>query len=119
MNALVDHGSGKRTWDDQLRPAVEKPTDAVVKIARTTICGTDLHIMKGNVPTVTDGRSCAPSSSKRASRPGPERPRLALDLDLVQRDGAGFTASPVGIGARLTCLARNLFRRCARERNLP
>jgi alcohol dehydrogenase len=37
-------------------PTVEKATDAIVKIARTTICGTDLHIMKGDVPTVTDGR---------------------------------------------------------------
>jgi len=56
MKALVYHGPGKRTWEDKPRPTVEKPTDAIVKIARTTICGTDLHIMKGDVPTVTDGR---------------------------------------------------------------
>jgi alcohol dehydrogenase len=56
VKALVYHGPGKRTWEDKPRPTVEKPTDAVVKIARTTICGTDLHIMKGDVPTVTDGR---------------------------------------------------------------
>lgn len=56
MKALVYHGPGKRAWEDKSRPTVEHPTDAVVKIARTTICGTDLHIMKGDVPTVTDGR---------------------------------------------------------------
>jgi alcohol dehydrogenase len=56
MRALVYHGPGQRTWEDKPRPTVEKPTDAVVKIARTTICGTDLHIMKGDLPTVTSGR---------------------------------------------------------------
>jgi alcohol dehydrogenase len=56
MKALVYHGPGQRTWEDKPRPTVEKPTDAVVKIARTTVCGTDLHIMKGDLPTVTSGR---------------------------------------------------------------
>ena len=56
MKALVYHGPGKRTWDDKPRPMVEKPTDAVVKIARTTICGTDLHILKGDVRAVAAGR---------------------------------------------------------------
>ena len=56
MKALVYHGPGQRTWEDKPRPTVEKPTDAVVKIARTTICGTDIHIMKGDLPTVTSGR---------------------------------------------------------------
>ncbi len=56
MKALVYHGPGKRTWDDKPRPTVEKPTDAIVKIARTTICGTDLHILKGDVRAVAAGR---------------------------------------------------------------
>jgi alcohol dehydrogenase len=56
MKALVYHGPGKRVWEEKPAPKVEAPTDAVVKILRTTICGTDLHIMKGDVPTVTDGR---------------------------------------------------------------
>lgn len=56
MKALVYHGAGKRSWEEKPKPAIKDPTDAVVKIARTTICGTDLHIMKGDVPTVTDGR---------------------------------------------------------------
>ena len=57
MKALVYHGPGKRVWEEKPPPKVEAPTDAVVKILRTTICGTDLHIMKGDVPTVTDGRT--------------------------------------------------------------
>lgn len=46
----------KRCWEDKPQPAIEKPTDAVVRITHTTICGTDLHILKGDVPAVTAGR---------------------------------------------------------------
>src|SRR5271165_1642122 len=56
MKALVYHGPGKKSWEDKPMPTILKPTDAVVKIFKTTICGTDLHIMKGDVPEVTDGR---------------------------------------------------------------
>jgi alcohol dehydrogenase len=56
MKALVYHGPNTRAWEDRPRPAIHKPTDAVVRITKTTICGTDLHIMKGDVPEVTDGR---------------------------------------------------------------
>jgi alcohol dehydrogenase len=56
MKALVYHGPGKRSWEEKAKPAIKEPGDAIVKIAKTTICGTDLHILKGDVPTVTDGR---------------------------------------------------------------
>ena len=56
MKALVYHGPGKRAWEQKPRPIIEKPTDAIVRITTTTICGTDLHILKGDLPTVTDGR---------------------------------------------------------------
>ncbi|MDB5152063.1 MAG: yjmD, partial [Mucilaginibacter sp.] len=56
MKALVYHGPGKKSWEDKPQPATKTPTDAIVKILKTTICGTDLHIMKGDVPEVTDGR---------------------------------------------------------------
>jgi alcohol dehydrogenase len=56
MKALVYHGPGKRALEDKPKPVLKTPTDAIVKITKTTICGTDLHIMKGDVPTVTDGR---------------------------------------------------------------
>ena len=56
MKALVYHGPGKKSWEDKPMPTLQAPTDAIVEILKTTICGTDLHIMKGDVPTVTDGR---------------------------------------------------------------
>ena len=56
MKALVYHGPGKKSWEEIPRPVILDPTDAVVRISKTTICGTDLHILKGDVPEVTDGR---------------------------------------------------------------
>lgn len=56
MKALVYHGPGKLAFEDKPTPVIKAPTDAIVRITKTTICGTDLHIMKGDVPTVTDGR---------------------------------------------------------------
>jgi alcohol dehydrogenase len=56
MKALVYHGPGKKTWEEKANPVIKEQTDAVVKILKTTICGTDLHIMKGDVTTVKDGR---------------------------------------------------------------
>lgn len=57
MKALVYHGSGKRFWEEKPSPKIQERTDAIVRIVKTTICGTDLHIMKGDVPTVQDGRT--------------------------------------------------------------
>lgn len=57
MKALVYHGPGKKQWESKDDPKVERATDAIVRIDTTTICGTDLHILKGDVPTVTDGRT--------------------------------------------------------------
>jgi alcohol dehydrogenase len=56
MKALVYHGPGHKAWEDRPRPAVQHPADAIVRITTTTICGTDLHILKGDVPSVTPGR---------------------------------------------------------------
>lgn len=56
MKALVYHGPDKLALEDKPTPVITAPTDAIVRITKTTICGTDLHIMKGDVPTVTDGR---------------------------------------------------------------
>lgn len=56
MKALVYHGPGKINLEDKPKPQIEKPTDCIVKISTTTICGTDLHIIKGDVPTVAQGR---------------------------------------------------------------
>ena len=55
MKALVYHGPGKRSWEEKPKPTIKNPTDAIIRITKTTICGTDLHIMKGDVPEVIDG----------------------------------------------------------------
>jgi alcohol dehydrogenase len=56
MKALVYQGPGKNQLEDRPMPQIEAPTDAVVKIVKTTICGTDLHILKGDVPSCSPGR---------------------------------------------------------------
>ena len=56
MKGLVYHGPGQRTWETVPDRRIEAPTDAIVRIDTSTICGTDLHILKGDVPTVTPGR---------------------------------------------------------------
>jgi alcohol dehydrogenase len=56
MKALVFHGPGRRSWEDVDRPRLAAPGDAIVRVDAVTICGTDLHILKGDVPEVTVGR---------------------------------------------------------------
>jgi alcohol dehydrogenase len=56
MKALVFNGPGQKSWTDMPEPQIQKPTDVIVRIDTTTICGTDLHILKGDVPAVTPGR---------------------------------------------------------------
>ncbi len=56
MKALVYQGPGKKALADRPKPALQETTDAIIRITKTTICGTDLHILKGHVPTVTEGR---------------------------------------------------------------
>jgi alcohol dehydrogenase len=56
MKAIVYHGPGNKAWEDVAMPTINEDTDAIVRVDATTICGTDLHILKGDVPAVTDGR---------------------------------------------------------------
>jgi alcohol dehydrogenase len=56
MKAFVYRGPGKNALEDRPRPDITAPTDAIVRIVKTTICGTDLHILKGDVPTCQPGR---------------------------------------------------------------
>ena len=56
MKALVYHGPGQKAWEEAPDPKIVDPTDAIVQVDTTTICGTDLHILKGDVPAVTEGR---------------------------------------------------------------
>jgi len=57
MKALVYHGPNNKSWETKDKPTIQHPSDAIVRITKTTICGTDLHILKGDVPEVTDGRT--------------------------------------------------------------
>jgi alcohol dehydrogenase len=56
MKALVYHAPGVKSWDEVPDPTLTHATDAIVRVDTTTICGTDLHILKGDVPAVTGGR---------------------------------------------------------------
>ena len=53
---LVYRGPGRRAWEQRPHPVLQYPADAIVRITPSTICGTDLHILKGDVPSVTEGR---------------------------------------------------------------
>jgi alcohol dehydrogenase len=56
MQAIVYHGPGHKAWEEVPKPVLLDDTDAIVRVDSVTICGTDLHILKGDVPAVTDGR---------------------------------------------------------------
>jgi alcohol dehydrogenase len=55
MNAVVFHGPGQKSWERAEDPKIEQGEDALVRITSATICGTDLHILKGDVPEVRPG----------------------------------------------------------------
>jgi alcohol dehydrogenase len=71
MKALVYQEPGKKGLEERPVPAVKDPTDAVVKISKTTICGTDLHILKGDVPTCAPGRILGHEGVGVVERVGP------------------------------------------------
>ena len=56
MKGLAYHGPHKLAWEERPKPVLLEATDAIVRITTTTLCGTDLHILKGDVPTVAEGR---------------------------------------------------------------
>ncbi|MEV5408125.1 zinc-dependent alcohol dehydrogenase family protein [Thermopolyspora sp. NPDC052614] len=56
MKAMVYRGPGERSWEEVADPAIAEDTDAIVEVTAVTICGTDLHILKGDVPAVQPGR---------------------------------------------------------------
>ena len=87
MKALVYHGTGKKYWEEKPKPVIKESTDAVVKIFKTTICGTDLHIMKGDVPTVTDGRIIGHEG-----------------VGIIEETGSGVSNFEKGDHVRLSCI---------------
>ena len=72
MRALVYHGPGQKAWEEVPRPVVFDDTDAIVRVDAVTICGTDLHILKGDVPAV-HGRPDPRPRGRRHRRGGRRR----------------------------------------------
>jgi alcohol dehydrogenase len=56
VRAVVYHGPGNKDWEEVADPTIVDDTDAIIRVDAVTICGTDLHILKGDVPAVTEGR---------------------------------------------------------------
>ena len=88
MQALVYNGPGQRSLEDRPKPVVQLPTDAVVRITKTTICGTDLHILKGDVPT------CLPGTVLGHEGVG-----------IVDAVGAGVTTFKAGDHVLISCIS--------------
>ena len=87
MEALVYQGHGKKTVEDRPMPEVKAYTDAIVKVLKTTICGTDLHILKGDVPTCEPGRILGHEG-----------------VGMVETIGAGVTAVKPGDHVLISCI---------------
>ncbi len=87
MKALVYHGPGKKTLEDRPVPELQAPTDAIVRITHTTICGSDLHILKGDVPSCQPGRILGHEG-----------------VGVVEKVGAGVTAFKAGDPVLISCI---------------
>jgi alcohol dehydrogenase len=88
MKALVYHGPGKKLLEDCPAPQIIAPTDAIVRITKTTICGTDLHILKGDVPTCQPGRILGHEG-----------------VGVVEKVGAGVVEFHVGDHVLVSCIS--------------
>jgi alcohol dehydrogenase len=87
MKAHVYHGPGKHGWESKPRPTIQAVTDAVVRVTTSTICGTDLHILKGDLPAVTDGRILGHEA-----------------VGIVEQVGAGVSKFHVGDKVIVSCV---------------
>jgi len=88
MKALVYHGPGRHSWQDVPDPQLIDPDDAIVRVDAVTICGTDLHILKGDVPAVTPGRVLGHEA-----------------VGTVQQVGAGVRNIAVGDRVLVSCIS--------------
>ena len=78
VKALVYHGPGRKSWEDVPDPGIDQDTDAIVRVDTTTICGTDLHILKGDVPEVSEGRILGHEAVGTIEQVGPGVKSLSL-----------------------------------------
>ncbi len=88
MKALVYKGPGQKAFEEHATPELRDPTDAIVRITKTTICGTDLHILKGDVATCTPGRILGHEG-----------------VGVVDAVGAGVTAFKPGDRVLISCVS--------------
>ena len=110
MKALVYHGPGHKAWEEVAEPTLVDDTDAIVRVDATTICGTDLHILKGDVPAV-DRR---PDPRPRGRRHRRRRRHRREDASR-SATGCSCRASPP---AALPVLPRGPLRAVPRRRRL-
>ncbi|PRE80706.1 zinc-dependent alcohol dehydrogenase family protein [Burkholderia gladioli] len=105
MKALVYHGPGRKSLDERPMPELAAATDAIVKVTRTTICGTDLHILKGDVPSCEPGRVLGHEG-----------------VGIVEQVGSAVTSLTVGDRVLISCISscgqceycrRGLYSHCA------
>jgi len=87
MKALVYVSIGKKALQDKSKPELNLPTDAIIKVTKTTICGTDLHILKGDVPTCEPGRILGHEG-----------------VGIVEQIGAAVTMFKVGNHVLISCI---------------
>lgn len=87
MKALVYQGPGKKSLEDHAKPVIKSTSDAIVRVTRTTICGTDLHILKGDVPTCEPGRILGHEG-----------------VGIVEQVGAAVTAFKPGDHVLISCI---------------
>ncbi len=105
MKALVYQGPGKKALEERPIPEIKAPNDAIVKVVKTTICGTDLHILKGDVPTCAPGRILGHEG-----------------VGIVEKIGSGVTTFRQGDRVLISCISacgrcdycrRGMYSHCA------
>lgn len=88
MKALIYKGPGQKALEERPQPKIAAPTDAIVKVTKTTICGTDLHILKGDVPTCEPGRILGHEG-----------------VGVVEQTGPGVTTVQAGDRVLISCIS--------------
>ena len=105
MKALIYLGPGRKTVEELPVPKLQSATDALVRVTKTTICGTDLHILKGDVPTCEPGRVLGHEG-----------------VGVVEEVGAGVTSFKTGDRVLISCISscgkcefcrRSMYSHCA------
>jgi alcohol dehydrogenase len=98
MKALVYEGPGRKSWSEVADPKIEDSGDVIVRVDATTICGTDLHILKGDVPETTPGRILGHEA-----------------VGTIVEVGPGVTTREVGQRVLVSCISACGFCRYCRE----